>query len=362
MLEPSTIEASPARSQTATPVGMPQTSASTGRVSPWGRWAFENKAAYSKDNPLAWYGLRNVAINIVGIMGLIATIVPTRMGMGKLAQWAEKKGYKQFSGVMSNTYLQNSLGVGVSFATFRTIYKMGQRAYDRVFVKPQSAEESTQAVHDLPKTLFKDLRQIAPSEYPATMTAAFALVGIRSAITGGAPELKVNHWRDVTGSALAAYPVFFELTEHMGRALMKQHGHTTHDTNEHLDKDKETFGEFLTRQLPAVAIGIVPYIGFNNLAYRHTGRQLSYNAAQRATGNRAIDGFWQAAWKERPYQLFWMYTLGRDLYMDAYDKVIGKVPAAQPPKKDETPSPKIVKAYQQGRAVDGPMSQQLSAS
>jgi hypothetical protein len=83
-------------------------------------------------------------------------------------------------------------------------------------------------------------------------------------------------------------------------------------------------GTFLTRQVPGIAAGIIPYIAVNNLWYRKSGqRQLSYNASQIERGIKKIDGFGAAFWKERPYQAFWMFSLGRDLYFDAYDKLFG---------------------------------------
>lgn len=261
-----------------------------GTVTPTGKWVFEHKRQFSQENPLAWYGLRNVLNNIVAIVGLVATIVPKRMAMGYAAKWGAVRGYKTFSNVMGHTVLQNSLGVGVSFATWRTMYKLWQRGYDRIFVKPESPEETSQALADAPKHLWRDLKQIGPSEYPATIAAAFALVGIRAGITGGNPSLPANHWKDVAGCAFVAYPAFFEITERLGRDFMIQRGYKDASTNEHIDKDKQTLGEFLFRQVPAIAAGIIPYIHCNNILYRSTGRQLSFNTTQRATTSR-IDGY-----------------------------------------------------------------------
>jgi hypothetical protein len=139
-----------------------------GEQSGLGNWVFNHKSSFSRDNPLAWYGVRNVANNMVSIVGLMATIVPVRMGMGHVAKWADARGMAKTQAFFSNTVLQNSLGVGASFATFRTLYKMGQRAYDRVFINPDDASETTQAINDLPHNWWKDFKQIAPAEFPAT--------------------------------------------------------------------------------------------------------------------------------------------------------------------------------------------------
>ncbi len=285
-----------------------------------GQWVFNHKQSFSHDNPLAWYGIRNVLNNMVSIVGLMATIVPVRMGMGHAAKWAESQGMAKTQAFFGNPILQNSLGVGVSFSTFRTMYKMGQRAYDRVFIESEDASETSKAIHDVPQNWWKDFKQIAPAEYPATMIAAFGLVGIRAAFTPTAPDLAANHWKDVAACAAVAYPVFFEITENLGRNLQLNRGYTTEDTNEHINKDKQTFGTFITRQVPGVAAGIIPYIGVNNVWYRKTGRQASYKMGATAQG---IDSFGKAFWKERPFQAFWMFSLGRDLYFDAYDKLFG---------------------------------------
>lgn len=292
-------------------------------VSGIGKWVFNHQLDFSKNSPLAWYGIRNVLNNVVSIFGLMATIVPVRMAMGHTARWAEGKGHTKLQNFMSHTILQNSIGVGVSFSTFRTLYKMGQRAYDRVFIDPTTPEEASKAVADLPKNWWNDFKQIAPAEYPATMLASFALVGIRSAITGGPPEAAGNYWKDIAGCALVAYPVFFEATEHLSRDFQIARGYNDTKTNEHFYKDQQSLSELLTRQIPGIAAGIIPYIAFNTNYYRTTKRQLSYNANQLAAGHKEIDGFRSAFWKERPYQLFWMFSLGRDLYFDLYDKITG---------------------------------------
>ncbi len=302
-----------------------------------GRWVFDHQRSFSPDNPLAWYGIRNVLNNMIGIVGLMATIVPVRMGMGRIARWAngkaevlEKTGasagksYRFVQQFFSNAILQNILGVGVSFATFRAMYKMGQRAYDRVFLKPDSPDQTTQAIHDVPKNLLEDFKQIAPAEYPATMAAAAALVGIRFAITPRGWEQKQNIVKDTMGCALLAYPAFFEITDRLGESFQLMRGYKTKDTNEHLDRHKMSLNEFLTRQVPGVAAGIIPYIAVNNLWYRKTGRQYSFSNSQIERGIKEVDPYWKAFWKERPYQVFWMFSLGRDLYFDLYDKVTGR--------------------------------------
>lgn len=294
-----------------------------------GRWVFDHRQQFSQQNPLAWYGARNVLNNIVSIFGLMATIVPVRAGMGKVARWADGRGYQKTQQFFSNAVLQNMLGVGVSFATFRTLYKMGQRAYDRVFIAPEDSAQTSQAIRDLPKNWLADFTQVAPAEYPATMIAAVPLVGIRAAITPVGQELKQHMLKDNVACALLAYPAFFEVTEYLGRSFQLARGYNTKETNEHLNKDKQSLGEFLTRQVPGVAAGIVPYIAANSTWYRQSGRQLSYNHIQLGRGVKEVDSFGKAFWKERPYQVFWMFSLGRDLYFDLYDKVTGRSKQAE---------------------------------
>ena len=303
-----------------------------------GRWVFAHQKDFSPSSPLAWYGIRNVLDNIVAMgVGLMPVIVLARMGMGHAARGLDRhatemekaakgsaKFYRTAQQFMSNAVIQNMLGVGLSFATWRLFYKVGQRAYDRIFMKPHSADEATQALHDAPKNLLSDLSQIAPAEYPATMVAATALVGIRFAITPRGWETKEHILKDTMGCALLAYPAFFEITDRLGESFMSARGYNTKDTNEHLDRHKMGLGEFLTRQLPGVAAGIIPYIGFNNLLYRKTGRQFTYSNSQMERGIKQVDGFVKGYLKEMPYQVFWMFTLGRDLYFDAYDKLTGR--------------------------------------
>jgi hypothetical protein len=372
MSEPKTQthpEMAPSPERTTAPVATPNpfaaatatTSASItpmkkGEVSGIGQWVFDHKQSFSRDNPFAWYGIRNVLNNMVAIVGLMATIVPVRWGMGKLAQKADQAGLTKVGFGLAHPILQNMAGVGVSFSTFRTLYKMGQRSYDRIFGDPKSAEEASQAVADLPKNIWKDFWQIAPVEYPATMTAAIALVGIRAAVNAGPrsgpTEAVGNNLKDTLGCAFLAYPVFFEMTERLGRDWQLHRGYADPKTNEHINKDKMTMGEFLMRQVPAVAAGIIPYISLNNLAYRAQGknnRQVTYNHGFSEAINKGTlkaDGFFSAFWKEKPYELFFLYTLGRDLYYDAYDWMTGKssVPGKHAEAAPKPASPGVVMA------------------
>lgn len=294
-----------------------------------GRWAFAHRDAFSQQSPLAWYGLRNVLVNMVSIAGLMAVIVPLRKAMGHGAQWAESRGYKILSEELSRNMWQNALGVGASFATFRTLYKAQQRSYDDLFVRPKSAGEASDAAQALPGKFLSNLWQIATVELPTTMLGAFALVGIRTGIAGATanpkhPVFNKDAIRDIAGCAIFAYPAFFEICEHLQRAYQLKRGYQDPYHNEHINKDKQSMGEFFARQLPAVSAGIIPYIAFNTWGYSKTGRQLSFNTSQRAAGIRTIDSFWSAYKKEIPYQFFWMYTLGRDLYYDAFDKLTGR--------------------------------------
>lgn len=325
----------------AMPVAKPDTTpAANGHVSGAGQWVFNNHASFGKESPVAWYGVRNVVANMVGIAGLIGVIVGVRKGMGHGAQWAEKKGYNFLSNEFSRTYTQNALGVGASFATFRTIYKTFQRSYDDVFVRPKNAEEASQAVTDLPKKLWQNFKQIGVVEYPVTMIGGFVLVGIRSGIAGALPKETVakknfldvirdkHTQRDIAGCALFAYPAFFEVIEHLGGAWQKNRGYKDPYHNEHVNKDKQGMKETFIRQIPGVAAGIVPYIAFNSWAHQNIGRQFSYHTVQRDAGIKAVDKFATAYRKEMPFQYFWMYTLGRDMYFDAYDKLTGKAKEA----------------------------------
>lgn len=315
---------------------MAQTPAHAPEVSPFANWAFEHKAAFSKQSPLAWYGIRNVMSNMAGICGLMATIVPVRMAMGHGAKWAEAKGWNILSEELSRPMWQNSVGVGVSFGTFRTIYKTCQRNYDDLFVRPTTKQETQQAWQDLPHKTWENIKQIAPVEYPVTMAGAFALVGIRSAIVGQMPAETLakkkfgeiirdkNVVRDMIGCGFFAYPAFFEITDRFGRAGQLQRGYSDPYHNESIGRDKVGVSEYIKRQVPGIAAGILPYIAFNTWGIHNVGRQNSYNTLQRAAGNTKIDGYLSGVWQERPYQFFWMFSLGRDVYFDIYDKLTGK--------------------------------------
>ena len=313
----------------------------SGQVTGAGQWAFDHRASFSKQSPVAWYGIRNVLANMTGIAALMGVVVGVRQGMGHGAQWAQKAGHSFLSNELSRVYTQNAVGIGASFATFRTVYKTFQRSYDDVFIKPKSAEESSAAISNMPNKLWQDFKQVGAVEYPVTMIGGFVLVGIRAGIAGALPAETVakknfmevvkdkNVQRDMIGCGLFAYPAFFEIIERMGGSWQKELGFNNASNNEHRDKHKQGMKETFLRQIPGVAAGIFPYIALNTWGYHNSGRQLSFNAVQRDVAAAAkttakIDSFAAAYTKEMPYQYFWTFSLGRDLYFDAYDKLTGK--------------------------------------
>ncbi len=293
-----------------------------------GNWAFKHRKEFV-DNPVGWYGIRNGVNAAVALAGLTTVIVPVRHGMkgiGKLINpTMEKSGARALA---SHPMLEMMVGVGLSFATFRTMFKVWKRNYDRIFTNAKNPEDSSHAIHDLPKNIWHDFKEIAPIEYPATTIAAVPLVAIRGGFGGGSQK---SDLQDMIGS-VPAYTLFFETTERVYRGFGKDEsaveGIFRHseakgpeDKPDHGKKAYATFTEdtpvrLLLRKVPAVALGIMPYIYLNRNMYKKQGGTEIPNEG----GMKADDTMWQS-WKKEimPYEMFPAYTMLSEWWLNTYD-------------------------------------------
>ena len=181
-----------------------------------GKWSHQHKATMT--NPLSWYGIRNIVNALVALTALSAVVVPVRSGLSHIGAKAATTGFTGSKSV--DTFLEHTagdpkfqqiIGIGLSFATFRTFFKVWKKNYDRIFTNSDSEQESAEAITNLPLNIAKDFGDIAPLEYPSTVAAAFPLVAIRSWMGGPAQphSLKDALW------SVPAYIAFFEMTERL---------------------------------------------------------------------------------------------------------------------------------------------------
>lgn len=326
-----------------------------------GKWAFAHKDAMSND-PLPWYGIRNAMASALGITVLVTIHVPMKFGFSKIkrataaletAEGAARKDGRNFlvkaiHKVAGNSLFENSFITGVSFAGFRTGYKLWQRNYDRLFVKPGSEEEAKEAVEAIPHKIAKDLRYLAPVEFPATMMAAFPLVAIRSGFRfSGNPEGmtaadiskgKDSRIKDVIG-CIPAYAAFFEFGERMFDDFQTRRGYPKNEHShshvkgilppEEQAKEKKPYDAMLEDtparmyfyKVASVAAGIVPYIAWSRYAQNNLGWQMKTK-----TATQASDRFWKAWTKEQGmYQGFALYTVGSELVRNNIDKMFKRL-------------------------------------
>lgn len=321
----------------------------------FGKWAYAHKD--EMNSAPARYGLRN-GVNAAGALAaLTAVIVPVRHGFAKAAESASKgtfTGFEKLDKVISKACSEKSsmvpmmVGVGLSFSTFRTLFKVGKRNYDRLF-SDESAENSAKAFHDMPRNIMKDIEDIAPTEFAATSLAAIPLVAIRSGFGGMKESIK----HDIMGS-IPAYVVFFELTERLYSGFGKdqsalqgifQEASPTPKPAD--DKDRLPYASFTEdspvrlafRKLPAVALGIAPYIYLNRKMYarnamKELGNELAETMktekkafAEQLGGMKAGgESFATSYGKEiTPYLMFPAYTVISEAWMNNYDKLFSSL-------------------------------------
>ena len=325
----------------------------------FGVWAHEHKDEMNSD--IARYGIRNGLNAAVALGGLTAVIVPVRHAFAKIAESAgngtftgfEKldKGIEKICSEKKKSMVPMMVGVGLSFSTFRTLFKVGKRNYDRLF-SDESPEDSAKSFHDLPLNIMKDIEEIAPIEFPATCIAAVPLVAIRNGLGGMAQ----THTRDVLGS-VPAYVAFFELTERLYSGFGKdqsalkgifQEAAPTPKSKD--DRDRLPYAAFTEdsptrlafRKLPAIALGIAPYIVLNRKMYaRNAIKEMgeesiakeitegTINYAEQRGGMKAGgESFATSYGKEiKPFMMFPAYTMISEAWMSNYDKLFEKLQA-----------------------------------
>lgn len=341
-----------------------------------GKWAHEHKD-YMSNNWLPWYGIRNAMASAFGITALVTILVPTRFGFGKLRTMADAALEKnpdhalaRFTKMSTHGLAENIIGTGISFAGFRTGYKLWQRNYDRIFVKAKDEDDASKAVTDLPSNIAKDLRYLAPVEFPATLIAAVPLVAMRSGmrVNGNQfnkarykgtvePGLKLDQplfryqkegkfvigdssglvaagldsrVKDVIGS-IPAYTAFFEFGERMFDDFQTRRGY---NKNEHShvkgvlhpseqSKEKKPFDAMLEDtparmyfyKVASVAAGIIPYITWSRYAQGNLKLQM-----------KPSDSVWKAWSKEQGmFQGFALYTVGSEVARNNIDKLFQKL-------------------------------------
>lgn len=318
-----------------------------------GKWSYAHKDAMNSALPN--YLIRNALNASIALAALTAVIVPVRLGLSSLATASREAGkFTGFEGldkaihaVSSDKNVQAIAGVGLSFSTFRTLFKTGKRNYDRIF-GDKSAHDNAVAFHDLPRNIFNDLKEIAPVEFPATCIAAIPLVTARNAFGGAAQP---STMRDIIG-CVPAYTVFFEATERLYSGFANDqsalHGiyKEAQPTPKSADpKDRKPYAEFTEdtpvrlafRKLPAVALGIAPYIALNRRAYLNQAKELVGEekatvplGGMQTADNEALglkrDTFRSAYNKEiKPFLMFPAYTVISEAWMSNYDKLFAKL-------------------------------------
>ncbi len=319
-----------------------------------GTWAFAHKD--QMNGVLPNYLIRNAANASIALAGLTAVIVPVRLGFNALVEATKNgkafTGFSKLDGVLNKIAKEPSvpaiLGVGLSFSTFRTLFKTGKRNYDRVF-GDNSAHDNAVSFHDLPRNIIKDIKAIAPHEFPATCFAAIPLVMIRNGFGGPTKGMT----RDIIGS-IPAYTVFFEMTERMYSGFAKDQSalkgiykETAPTAKHEHDKDRKPYAAFTEdtpvrfafRKLPAVALGIAPYIALNRTMYEHQAKTIygkeklteiieksNLSKVQLGGMNPTQDNYRTAYGKEiKPFLMFPAFTMISEAWVSNYDKLFEKL-------------------------------------
>ncbi|MFO1241897.1 MAG: hypothetical protein U1E36_01640 [Rickettsiales bacterium] len=333
-----------------------------------GKWAFDHKDTM-KNNWLPWYGVRNAGASVLGISALVTILVPVRYGFNALRTATEKSTglLGRNLNIAANGLTENVVGTGLSFAGFRTGYKLWQRTYDKLFVKPKTEDEASQAVSNIPSTVAKDLGALAPVEFPATFLSAIPLVALRSGVrvsgnqfnkfrsqdplykgqqifewqAGGKRVItdasglvaagKDSRIKDIIG-CIPAYTAFFEMNERIFDDFQTRRGHRKNEHShvkgvlppDEQSKEKKPFDTMLEDtparmyfyKVASVAAGIIPYIAWSRYAQNTKGWQMS----------AANDNFWSAWMKEnKMYQGFALYTVGSEVARNNIDKLFQKL-------------------------------------
>jgi len=346
-----------------------------------GQWALEHKDMFNK-NSIGWYGVRNVAGASVGLTALALAYVPVMRGMAALTRataGSENVAVQTTHKLVSSPIFRNFFGIGTSFAVYRTIHEAVRENYDRVFTNADSPEASAQAIHDLPKNMLGDIGRILPTELPATIIAAVSLVAGRMALTragwryggyladatwqkmGKTEELakkvkegtekigfNAKHFLHDHAAQTIAYTAFLETVERLGKDWRGENkGEDRSKQNASPVEEKhyampffqqDGVGRVLFRQVPAIALGMLPYVAGQHLCYNrpYEGEPFSKNKLF-SPAHPVEENFMRTVpdvkerWKNDiasewlPYQGFAAYTLISELWRNGYDAVFDNI-------------------------------------
>lgn len=232
-----------------------------------------------------------------------------------------------------NRIMQNTVTIALSFTTFRTVSKIWNNNYDRIF-RANSADEAVAAIRDLPKNMVKDATDIGPRELSATGLAAVTLGAVRSGLSTPTP---LTHMREYSANALG-YAAFFPVTDALYKGFEGRQKSKEADA-EDLDAEHgkevaisttDTFSKVVFRNAASVFIAAVPYI-WAQRKMSYTNPKWGRNYAPLKTPEGSVIskndtylknlGICLAAF-DIPFAIF---TSGIELYQRAWDKLFQKV-------------------------------------
>jgi hypothetical protein len=277
--------------------------------------------------------------NFARTLTAIAPYVFVNVGVQHLFQRTVGSGKnfgKYLTPILKHPITQSTAAIAFSFTTFRSVSKLWNASYDRIF-GAQSPDEAAEAISALPANIAHDAVAIVPSEFAASGLSAITLAAVRGSLKTPEPPM-VNgvakkwavgeHYANDWLANSLGYTVFFEASDRLYSAFNPKHpnGQYTNGTVPDDGKPDTKYDSF-TDDTPArvafrngasVFMAALPFIAMQRFANFKTG---GYNPAKNSYLTDVKHGL--LAW-ELPFAVF---TSGVELWQRNYDKLFDKLKA-----------------------------------
>lgn len=319
----------------------------TGLAKTLGEFAHRNRDFFtSRGGELFFRNFLNVVVNVVPT---VITFMLTRHVSKAYMAFAEKNPERKTTKLLSPFLDAKNQLVGwqatfifTGFTVFRAGCRMGRRLFDRVFsLNNKDANDTAQAISDIPSNLVKDFKEIIMPEIAGVMVGCIPLSAVKSGYLNPQTfQVSKGDWEQVkkgfTNDWLASVPAYFAFFESADRIYSAVSGGK--DTPEYYRKLKglpekekpanpkygfftdDGVGSLAFRRGGSLFVGVAAWMGLQRIGKAKFG-----SPDMSRTG---FEGFMRNTFREYTnFVGFAGYTVLSDVYNQSYDGLFQQMEA-----------------------------------
>jgi hypothetical protein len=288
-----------------------------------GEWAHDHRAFFTGDSGSLLF--RNALRTMFAIVPYVfVNVAMQHLFHRTVKQGKSLLGSKTLAKLFKPDIVHQAATIATSFTAFRSVSKIWNLNYDRIF-GAKSAAEAADAISNLPGNIAHDAATILPSELASTATTAIVLSSIRTGIKNyEEPGVRHPVGKNFTNDWLAnslGYAAFFEANDRLYSVFNKKHFNGQYKDGTLPEEGTNTFtkdtpARLAFRNVGSVFMAALPFIAMQRHANFKTG---NYNPAKNSYMKDV--GIGLKAW----VLPFAALTGGMELWQKNYDKLFNQL-------------------------------------